>query len=487
MPVLMHISDLHRSSDEPVSNSELVAALERDLHRQSNESPAISPPDALIVSGDLVRGAPFDDPDPEGTINTQYRQVEGFLGELANMLFEGDRSQVVICPGNHDVDWCQARASMELVPEDEIPRDVYRELAAPGSRLRWDWNECALYRIVDVATYDGRMDKYWSFLNRFYCDVDILRLPESGEEPLLVELFDRRVLVAAFNSCDANDCFRRRAEINREAAARMHLDLRRGWEYDLRIAVWHHNTAGPPSADDYLHMEQVHMLIEYGFQLGLHGHQHRSELRLHQLRLPEYGSLAVLSAGSLAAGRAELPRGANRQYSIVELCEDLTGARLHLREVEAGTQFGPRRLNAFGGHSYSDITWHAAPSIVGTIVDGGRLNLSTTVNEAEAAFKAGDDDHVLALLRPIVARLDAYGRALLADAACRAEQWRVLVEDLLPPATIGEIAVVVRAAVRLGDFELARSTVREKGGDLGLPGPQQAELLEWIATEEAIG
>ena len=317
MPVLMHISDLHRSLDEPVSNAELVAALERDLYRQSSESPAISPPTALIVSGDLVKGARLGDPDPGGTIRTQYRQAEEFLGELADLLFGGDRSQVVICPGNHDVDWCQARASMELVPEGDIPRDVYGALAAPESKLRWDWGKRALYRIVDMVAYDGRMDKYWDFINRFYGAADILRLPVSGDEPLLVELFDRRVLVAAFNSCWANDCFRRRGEMNPEAVARTHLDLlQQGWEYGLRIAVWHHNTAGPPSADDYLPVGQVHALIEYGFRLGLHGHQHRSELLLHELRRPEYGSLAVLSAGSLAAGHAELPRGANRQYNM---------------------------------------------------------------------------------------------------------------------------------------------------------------------------
>lgn len=487
MPVLMHISDLHRSSDEPVSNSELVAALERDLHRQSSESPAISPPDALIVSGDLVRGARLNDPDPGDTISAQYRQAEEFLVELVDLLFEGDRSRVVICPGNHDVDWCQARGAMELVAEDETPNDVSRALGAPGSRLRWDWSQRALYRIVDTVAYDGRMDKYWDFVSRFYGEADLLRLPRRGDDILLVELFDRRVLVAAFNSCHANDCFRRRAEINAETVARMHLDLRQGWQYDLRIAVWHHNTTGPPSADDYLHVEQIHALIEYGFRLGLHGHQHRSELLLHEMRLPEYGSLAVLSAGSLAAGQAELPRGANRQYSIIELCEDLTGARLHLREVEAGSQFGPRRLNSFGGYSYNDISWHVAPSVVGTRVDSRRLNHNATVNEAEAAFKVGEDDDVLALLRPLVTTLDVYGRALLANAAIRAEQWRAVLDDFLPPATLEEVALVVQAAVRLGEFDLARSLLREEGATLGLPGPQQAEFLEWIANEEMIG
>ena len=486
MPVLMHISDLHRSADEPVSNAELVAALERDLNRQSSEDPPISRPDALIVSGDLVKGAQISDPDPEGTINAQYRQAEEFLGELTDLLFQGDRSQVVICPGNHDVNWHQARASMELVPEENIPRDVYRALVEPASHLRWDWTERALYRIVDMIAYENRMSSYWEFVRRFYRDADILRLPNNSDEPLLVELFQGRVLAAAFNSCSANDCFRRRAEIDPEALARMHLDMHQAWEYDLRVAVWHHNTAGPPSADDYLHVEQVYALIEYGFRLGLHGHQHRSELRLHELRLPGYGSLAVLSAGSLAAGHADLPRGTNRQYSVIEIAEDLTAARLHVREIETGAQYGPRRLNAFGGLSYSDITWQAATSVVGTRVDNARLNLSTIVNEAETAFNAEDDDRVLTLLRPLIARLDAYGRRLLANAASRARDWQTLVDDFSPPKSIEEIALVVHAALQLDDFERARSTIRDAGIALGLPDPQRDEFLDQVAIREAI-
>ena len=265
----------------------------------------------------------------------------------------------------------------------------------------------------------------------------------------------------------------------------MHLDLRQGWEYDLRIAVWHHNIAGPPSADDYLNVEQVHTLIDYGFRLGLHGHQHRSELVVHELGIPEYGSLAVLSAGSLAAGQAELPRGVNRQYNLVELREDLTGARLHVREIEVGA-FGPRRLNTFGGRSYSNITWQQPPSIVGTTIDGQRLNQNMIVNQAEAAYVAGDDKDVLVLLRPMTLTLDEYGRGLLAQAANRAEYWEVIVDDLSPPVSIGEIALIVEAAVRIGDFDLARSTVRQHGDILGLPRPQQTDLLDWIDGQELI-
>lgn len=484
MPVLMHISDLHRSSDEPISNAELLASLDRDLDLQSSESPAIPPPDALLVSGDLVMGAPLGDSNPTDVIAAQYRQAEEFLGELVDLLFESDRSRVVICPGNHDVDWCQSRDSMQVVPDAEYPSDVYGALASPGSTYRWNWDERALYRIVDQAAYRARMDSYWDFISRFYSDVDIHHLPTESEHPLLVELFDRRVLVAALNSCEANDCYRRRAEFNAESVARMHLDIRKvPWEYDLKIALWHHNTTGPPSADDYLHVEQIHALIEYGFRLGLHGHQHRSEIRLHELAIPAYGSLAVISAGSLAAGSSELPRGANRQYNMLELRDDLRGVRLHVRELEGAT-LGPRRFNAFGGKSFIDVTLKPVSSGVGTILDRQRLNRNAIITEAEAARLTGEDSVVLDLLLPLAASLDPYGRKLLTDSAVRSERWDLVREHLTPPQTLDESIVLVRAKVEVSEFEEARASVSDACANLGMSAPQASDLLDWIDLQE---
>ena len=84
----------------------------------------------------------------------------------------------------------------------------------------------------------------------------------------------------------------------------------------------------------------------------------------------------------------------------------------------------------------------------------------------------------------LLATLDEYGRGLLAKATRRAKYWQVLVDDFWPPVSIGEIALIVEASVRIGDFDLARSTVCEKANTLGLPGPQQTELLDWIAAQE---
>ena len=53
---IMHISDLHRSPDDPITNEELVSALLHDRDRYVKEEPAMSAPQALVVSGDLIEG-----------------------------------------------------------------------------------------------------------------------------------------------------------------------------------------------------------------------------------------------------------------------------------------------------------------------------------------------------------------------------------------------------------------------------------------------
>ena len=486
MPVLMHISDLHRSSDDPISNVELVSALGRDLERQSRENPVISPPDALIVSGDLVAGAGLDEEDPDATIYNQYDEVEEFLGTLTNLLFDGDRSKIIICPGNHDIDWNQARRSMDRVPDQEIPKDVRLALAAPNSTLRWNWQDLSLYRITDLQVYRQRMDKYWDFIERFYSGANILRMPSRSDEPLLVELFGRRVLVAGFNSCETIDCFSRRPEIKPGTVEQLIREIEYDWEYDLSIAVWHHNTMGPPTADDYMHYNQVYRLIECGFSLGLHGHQHRHDIFLHSLGIPELGNMAIIGAGSLAAGKHELPRGTNRQYNMIELSDDLWGARLHLREVEVGTSFGPRRLNAFGGNSYSDISWLDSTEANPLIQDKHFLNRNTTIERSEAAIMSGDNEVAIAALVPIVGDLDLYGRELLANAALNSRQWGILIDQLSPPKYIREVPSLVRAAVALKEYELARMIVVEHGEALGMPYPERDNLIQWINGEELV-
>jgi 3',5'-cyclic AMP phosphodiesterase CpdA len=58
---ILHISDLHRSPTHPIGNDELLSSLVSDFERAATEDPTFGPPDAIVVSGDLVQGVPLGD------------------------------------------------------------------------------------------------------------------------------------------------------------------------------------------------------------------------------------------------------------------------------------------------------------------------------------------------------------------------------------------------------------------------------------------
>ncbi|OYQ64253.1 hypothetical protein B9G53_12650 [Pseudanabaena sp. SR411] len=121
---ILHISDLHRSRDEPVDNDSLVAALLADCDRYAGETPFVPFPEAIIVSGDLIQGASIGAPDWQNEMIAQYSVAGEFLEQVTQRFLNGDRSKLIIVPGNHDVCWNTSFASMELVPKDKYPKNV---------------------------------------------------------------------------------------------------------------------------------------------------------------------------------------------------------------------------------------------------------------------------------------------------------------------------------------------------------------------------
>jgi hypothetical protein len=69
---IMHISDLHRSATDPISNVELVSALVCDRDRYIHEDPRIEPPEAIVVCGDIVQGVRLCVPNHEDELKKQY-------------------------------------------------------------------------------------------------------------------------------------------------------------------------------------------------------------------------------------------------------------------------------------------------------------------------------------------------------------------------------------------------------------------------------
>lgn len=345
---ILHISDLHRSQDEPMDNKSIVAALVADRDRYVRETPQVPSPQAIVISGDLIAGAPLESDNCKQSIQAQYEVTGSFMDELCDLFLEGDKRRIVLTPGNHDVCWNTSLQAMEEVPKSEYPNDVYTSLIQPGSNYRWSWSSRKLFRISDETKYNQRMDLYWEFVESFYEGVNLSFPIDRSRGFQLFELCDRRILVASFDSIDGNDCFNYAGSVSPGSVGKCAIELRKvPHDYELQVAVWHHSIQGPPLHSDYMDASQVQEMIGHGFQLGLHGHHHLASTSTQYVHLDESRSMAVVGAGSLCAGANQLPRGENRQYNLIVIEDDFVSARIHAREMGEGDQFTQKRNGAF--------------------------------------------------------------------------------------------------------------------------------------------
>ena len=459
---ILHISDLHRSPSEPVDNDSLTAALMADRDRYLGETPIVPSPDAIIVSGDLIQGARMGGKDWQQVMRDQYAVAAEFLDKLANRFLGGDRSKVILVPGNHDVCWNTSHLSMKLVEKAEYPPDLRSALTAPESLFRWSWKDRALYQIHDLPTYESRLIPYWEFVENFYAQTSLVIPIDRNRGYQLFELNDRRIVVGAFDSTIGNDCFRSSGALAHGAVARCNLALRDiPRVYDLRIAVWHHSIQGPPMREDYMDVGHVHEMIGLGFQLGLHGHQHVAAATTHYIHLSESTAMAVVSAGSLCAGARELPRGVNRQYNVVVIGDDFRSARVHAREMVEGEQFSRKSNGAFL-QGFVKLDWQPYTDAAGRLVDARVENERNATLSAERALRSGNPEHVSAFLAGVPLSPGSYARGIAVEAARKINDWPTLIAILDPPDTIGEAVQLITALVQTNALDRASAVLANR-------------------------
>ena len=124
----------------------MVAALLHDRDRYVGEEPAVTAPDAIIISGDIIQGVRLGDPDAESKISTQYQEAEDLVRQLAEAFVGGQMDKIVIVPGNHDVDWNGCLGSMAIVNHVPIAAEVSERFkisiqATDGIGARFDYTK----------------------------------------------------------------------------------------------------------------------------------------------------------------------------------------------------------------------------------------------------------------------------------------------------------------------------------------------------------
>ncbi|MBT9445623.1 MAG: metallophosphoesterase [Hyphomonadaceae bacterium] len=464
MFTLLHISDLHRSPDEPVDNSTLLAALLNDQDRCRSETPAIPSPDAIVVSGDIIQGAKLDQENWQLAIEEQYAAAEDFLCNLTAKLLDGDRSRMILVPGNHDVCWNTAYDAMQRVPDgDPARKNIRRALDQPGSDLRWSWSKLDLFRITAPDKYARRLEAYRAFLQRFYFGVPLTSPIQPDRGFQLFDLDGGRIVVAALDSIYGNDCFAYSGGFAPGLVGSCYMELReRPVQPMLKMGVWHHSVQGPPRHDDYMDVSEVYSLAGHGFQLGLHGHQHVAAASAYYIHRQQAQEMAVVSGGSLCAGARELPRGVNRQYNVVVIRDDYLGARLHVREMGDGGHFS-RKMSAEFVEGFVELEWQPPLDPAGRVVDVDVANERSAVESAEAALGRRDPDAALSILKKVRLPAGSYARRLAADIANRIEDWKFLAELLQQPTSQEESTLLVSALMNLGEFAAAKLALAGAG------------------------
>ena len=438
---VLHVSDLHRDPSNPVRNDVLLDSLDSDRqHYSTEEESSIRSPDLIIVSGDIIQGIKPDAQDPDAQLREQYREALGFLGTLADRFVGGDRGRVVIVPGNHDNSAHHLAESLSRVSILTGRReDLARQLFQPHSRLRWSWSEFELYEIIDPTRYAQRLEAFAEFYADFYnrdrtYDLD----PEKQ-----IDVFDFPafgITIAGFSSCYNNDLFNKQGAIHPGCMAFAGTKLREPLFKDrIRIAVWHHNTEGLPQHSDYMDPDFLQNLIDRGFSLGFHGHQHRPEFISTRFRHGPNRRITVISAGTLGSAAYFHSR---RAYNIIELDTDNRTGRLHVREMKNENLdlpiWGRCHLPPYYS-AYHDFDFDPPPE------PACNTNVNTTrLKDAQRLYDSGDYRGASDIL-VAVAPVDALARPILLDCLVKLKDTSALIRHFDPPASNAEAIYVMDA------------------------------------------
>lgn len=333
MPTILHISDIHRTPDEPVTNDEILNALVADLRKHSEEG--IPAADVLVISGDLVQAA-----EPE-----EYQEAKQLVEQLMDVLAL-PRERLVVVPGNHDIHWPTAEEAFRL--RREKPRGLDEALVISHNAEFL----CAL----SEADYQRRLKNF----RDFYFAVKGMPYPEDRSEQFTVHNFpELNVSIAALSSCDLNDHWRFHGRLNVSA-------LRKAGEAikafsGLKAVVWHHDLNWYGEAmPDCLDLDSFRHAGVHPYSLALCGHRHRPAVH-NVCTVAELPPLPLVAAGSLCAGKRQRVDSVPRSYHVIDMAHDKARIHVRFKEQRSSPWVGIAR---FKNEHSQDVCWFDVPYLL---------------------------------------------------------------------------------------------------------------------------
>lgn len=218
---ILHISDLHKGENNDFTH--LFVSLCNDADSYDHIIPK---PEIIVVSGDLAEGASGDNADK--VIQKQYEEVEVFLNQLVDHFLNGDKSRIIIVPGNHDLFRGATIKSMTVIP-DEMREMAKNRYFKGDPNYRWNWKDFHFYLIDNEDEYASRFRFFVEFYNRFY--KDIRSIDNCDMMNSVIDLPDYNIAFATFNSCYRIDHLNQVGKINTNAIAASQANLSKVFKY----------------------------------------------------------------------------------------------------------------------------------------------------------------------------------------------------------------------------------------------------------------
>ncbi|MCP4625407.1 MAG: metallophosphoesterase [bacterium] len=291
---ILHISDLHISSVEDAGAwyGQLADDLKIELgcHKL----------DALILSGDIAGKS----------LPKEYEAAARFLKDLSRE-FGLSPSQLVIVPGNHDLNWALSKKGYKLMFREEYDSELKE-----GFFLNWGED---IIQVRDEAEYKQR----FAHFRDFYQAVQKAPYPMNYEDQATLHHFpEQNLLILGLNSAWNLDYhFKNRAGVHPGAVNDALNRIRNASEYDncLKFAVWHHPLISP-FEDRITDAGFMQRLAQSGFRAALHGHIHKADSGLYRYDIAEDGRrIHIVGAGTFGAPARQWSPGYPLQYNLLKL------------------------------------------------------------------------------------------------------------------------------------------------------------------------
>lgn len=303
VPVILHLSDIHRTDDEPVENSEIEQYLVRDL--ECLQEAGIPKPNLVVVSGDITQRAEVG----------EYEGVESLVRNVLAHLQLTTRVLVIV-PGNHDVHWPTSEKSM-MVGSGESA--FQKELLVKSGPVSFTFEN------------EERLQERLKNFGEFYFRLKGRKYPElRGEAYTLDDIPEMNLTLVGLSSIDRVHKHHLRGELNQAAirAVSAHLEKNAVPLGRTNIAVWHHDLDWQrTNAADCLDVASLKLASTAPFHMALCGHTHRPAS--NDVALLGGYPLPIVAAGSLCAGARQRPESVARSYNIIQLGSD--SARVWVR------------------------------------------------------------------------------------------------------------------------------------------------------------